>query len=355
MIWQSAYSVLDSRMNSDGVYSWSFDPQLPIDVRFYIFNGRTNLRLNRHDYFEVLYVSQGRVRFQIHTRYFNAKAGDLLVIGSTFFHRPVKQGTPPTKAVELYFLPKAVLGKDSSDEDVEYLMPFLAQDANFPHLVPARTGIPAKVLELIKLIYAKLPAKSIRSRLNARTYLKMILVLLGNHYADHQVKLGQFRHREENVKRLRPVLAYLDEHFGEKISVGAAASMVHMSKSHFIRFFRNVTGQAFVAYINHLRVAKAEWLLAATDIPIADLCQQVGFCDQSYFGTVFRRSVGMPPGRYRRQFTGTLVDHHPEHDLSRGAPANLMANKGAALEASSLGPKRKLSLHMPMKSGEFIQ
>lgn len=355
MIWQNPHSVIDPLMNSEGVYSWSFDPLLPIDVRFYIFNKRTNLRLNRHDYFEVLYLSQGEMRFQIHQQYFNLRAGDLLIIGSTFFHRPVKQGAPPTKGVELYFLPKAVLGNDSSGEDVEYLMPFLAEDADFPHLVPAKTGIPAKILELTKLIYAELPAKSIRNRLNARTYLKMVLVLLGNHFANHQVKVGRFRNRQENIRRLRPVLAYLDEHFAETISVGAAASMIHMSKSNFMRFFRNVTGQAFVAYINHLRVAKAEWLLAATDIPIADLCQQVGFCDQSYFGTIFRRSVGMPPGRYRRQFSGTLVDLPPKNGLLSSVQTISLLGQDQTFEASLSAPPPKLSARMSTDSGEFIQ
>ena len=40
-------------MNAEGTYSWSFDPLLPVDVRFHIFNKRTNLRMNRHHYFEV--------------------------------------------------------------------------------------------------------------------------------------------------------------------------------------------------------------------------------------------------------------------------------------------------------------
>ena len=355
MIWQNPFSVIDPLMNSEGVYSWSFDPLLPIDVRFYIFNKRTNLRLNRHDYFEVLYLSHGEMKFQIHQSHFDIRAGDLLLVGSTFFHRPVKQGAPPTKGVELYFLPTEVLGKDSSGEDIEYLMPFLAEDTNFPHLVPAATGIPAKVRELIYLIYAELPAKSIRNRLNARTYLKMILVLLGKHFANHQAKVGRFRHRQERIKRLRPVLTYLDEHFAETISVGTAASMVPMSKSNFMRFFRNVTGQAFVAYINHLRVAKAEWLLAATEIPISDLCQQVGFCDQSYFGTIFRRSVGMSPGRYRRQFSGTLVDSAPKTDLLRQVQSITVRGEDQAFEANVAGPPPKLSAPMSIEPGEFVQ
>jgi AraC-like DNA-binding protein len=355
MHWQNAYSVIDSRTDAHGVFSWSFDPLFPVDVRFYTYNNRKYLRLNRHDYFELMYVLQGRMAFQIQRQRFDVGAGDLIVIGSMSFHRPIGYGSPPTKAVVLGFLPDAVLGKVNSEEDVEYLMPFLAQDADFPHLVAAKTGIPAKVLDLIERINAELPAKSVRKRLNAKTYLKMILVILGNHYADYRVKLSQFRRKEENIKRLRPLLDFLEKHFAEPITVGKGASMVHMSKSRFIRFFRNVTGQGFITYLNHLRIARAEWLLAATDMPIADLCQEVGFCDQSYFGMIFRRSLGVTPGRYRRQFGGTLIDDNLKQELRRGAPAKLTADNGPACEARP--PKASLaqSEQMLMKPGGLIQ
>jgi AraC-like DNA-binding protein len=164
--------------------------------------------------------------------------------------RTIRNSSSRTKAVVLYFLSNAVLGSGSSVN----------------------------------------PQPSERQGLSKNDFS-----LLGNHYSNYHVSLRQFRRRHENINRLRPVMKFLDEHIGEPITVGDAASIVHMSKSHFMHFFRNVTGQAFVTYINQLRVAKAEELLAATDIPIADLCQQVGFCDQSYFGTVFRKLVGMPP------------------------------------------------------------
>jgi AraC-like DNA-binding protein len=195
-----------------------------------------------------------------------------------------------------------IRGKDTSGEDAEYLMPFLAQDVDFPHLVMAKTGIPSQILGLIQRIYAELPAPSTRSRLNVKTYLKMILVLLGNHYADYRVTVNTFRRKQENIERLHPLFDFLDQHFAEAISVEEAASMVHMSKSHFIRFFKNVTGQGFVTYRHHLRIVRAESLLATTDISIAELCQQVGYCDQSYFGVVFRKLAHMTPRQYRRQF-----------------------------------------------------
>jgi len=81
--------------------------------------------------------------------------------------------------------------------------------------------------------------------------------------------------------------------------------------------FKRVTGLSFVTYINHYRIDRAQALLAGTDQPIADISQQVGFCDQSYFGMVFRRIVGVTPVTYRRRVRSAdysdqqQVDHMP--------------------------------------------
>jgi two-component system response regulator YesN len=88
-----------------------------------------------------------------------------------------------------------------------------------------------------------------------------------------------------------------------------------MSESHFMSFFKQTTGQSFMAYLNHCRIERAEALLIKTEKSMSEVSQEMGFCDQSYFGTVFRRLVGMTPAAYRRRFrTGEeapfkLVDH----------------------------------------------
>jgi len=355
MIWRNAHSILAPLMNIQGFYTWSFDPLFPVDVRFYTYNQRKHLRPNRHDYFELFYLSHGEMMFQIHKQCFKIRAGDLVVVGSTFFHRPIVHGFSHSKGIVLCFLPKAILGKDPNGEDLEFLMPFLAQDETFPHLVPARSGVPSKILDLIKLIHAELPAQSIRSRLNARTYLKMILVLLGNHYAGYRGKLRQFHNKMENIQRLRPVLEFIDEHLAERIPVSGAASMIHMSKSCFIHFFKKVTGQPFVAYLNHLRVARAEWLLTATDIPLSDLCQQVGFCDQSYFGTVFRKSVGMTPTQYRRKFSREPGAAHDNQSAPDGWRISFTTQSGLIPDDPIPKANAKSLGSMPMKPGELIQ
>ena len=55
-------------------------------------------------------------------------------------------------------------------------------------------------------------------------------------------------------------------------------------------------------YLNQYRIQRAQDLLARTDRSIADISLDTGYCDQSYFGAVFRKLAGTTPAAYRRRY-----------------------------------------------------
>ena len=297
--WETAYAIIEPQIDNEGIHRWPFDPLFPIDVRFFIFGPGGGVRMNRHEYLEILYILEGEVKFQIQERVVTAWGGDLLVIGSTFFHRPVKTNKISAKAVALYFKPEILRSCEGDGGSLEFLVPFMAEDGNFSHVVGKGTGVPAEIFRFMKRIHCQLPAQGDRERLTARTFLKTILILLVNHYSDLQLNLAAFNRRKDDIQRLRPLFELIDHSLERLITVKEAAATVHMSKSHFTRFFRQVTGQPFVTYLHHQRVAKAQTLLARTDRTIAEIGQQLGFCDQSYFGLIFHKIAGRSPRQFR--------------------------------------------------------
>ena len=112
------------------------------------------------------------------------------------------------------------------------------------------------------------------------------------------------------LRRIVPLFEFLETHYNQAINVEDGAALLGLSKPHFMRLFKQVTGQSFLYYLNHFRIAKAQALLTSTDMPLAELSQEVGFCDQSYFGSVFRKIVHMTPMAYRRRFGKSTVDTH---------------------------------------------
>ncbi len=299
--WENVHSVVAPQIREDGAHVWPFDPSFPLDVRCFAFQKSRSARLTRHDYFELLYVYSGEAQYQIAEKRFVAKRNDLIVINGTSGHRLYKVSKGPFRVIVLYFLPTVLRTGETSVEEMEYLMPFLLQDEHFPNTVSSNPKLQKQLLDLIVKIHGMLPATSNLSRLAARTCLQMILVSLINHYRKDQYLEEAFDKREKALRRMRPLFDFVETHYAEPIVLAKATEIVGMSKAHFMRSFKKVTGQSFDTYLNHLRIHKAQALLASTDKPIFSVGREVGFCDQSYFGLVFRRLVHVTPREYRRK------------------------------------------------------
>jgi AraC-like DNA-binding protein len=136
----------------------------------------------------------------------------------------------------------------------------------------------------------------------------MILVLLVANYANRDGTAKIFEHRQGALQRVRPLLDLLEHHYAEPIHLHDAAAILGMSESHFTHFFRELTGQSFVTYLNHLRVAHAQELLTLPDKSVSQVSQEVGFCDQSYFGRVFRTFTRLTPRQYQRKYKRLAIE-----------------------------------------------
>jgi AraC-like DNA-binding protein len=105
------------------------------------------------------------------------------------------------------------------------------------------------------------------------------------------------------------------------IQVGDAAKMCGMSETHFMSAFKQVTGVSFMKYLNQYRIQRAQDLLARTDRSIADISLDTGYCDQSYFGAVFRKLAGTTPAVYRRRYRRPQVLEERQTSPTRVVPA----------------------------------
>ncbi len=274
-----------------------------MDVRFLRLRPPACAVLRRHEYFELAYLKTGSAIYRVKDREVVVNQGDLFVMGRDLFHSIREYLSPSIGIVALYFHPEIILGDNIAGENAEYLIPFDIQGDEFPHVIRAATGIPSQVVALLNRIHQQKLSRAKHGQLAMKTYLKMILVLLIGHYAEDLGTSRLVGRKSRDLERLRPLFDYLDQHLVETITIEQAAGLLYMSKSHFMRFFRSVTGSAFVSHLHRLRVCRAQHLMAGTTRSIAAISQEVGFCDQSYFGVVFRRIVGVSPRDYRNRLS----------------------------------------------------
>lgn len=99
--------------------------------------------------------------------------------------------------------------------------------------------------------------------------------------------------------QLKAAIAYIHAHLEQHITLAELASVVFLSSHYFAHLFKQSTGRSPHQYVTQCRIAKAKRLLRQSYIPISDICQQVGFQNQSHFTRVFRRYTHTTPKAYR--------------------------------------------------------
>ncbi len=116
-----------------------------------------------------------------------------------------------------------------------------------------------------------------------------------NRTKDREVTLESHAHTE----KLKKVITWVRENYGEQLTVDQAASLMGYSNAHFMRIFKQETGQTFISFLTEYRLTAATYLLKETDEPVSVIAEQCGFDNLSYFIRTFRRRYGTSPRQFR--------------------------------------------------------
>jgi transcriptional regulator GlxA family with amidase domain len=100
------------------------------------------------------------------------------------------------------------------------------------------------------------------------------------------------------------VLAWMERHLDEEVTVEQLAAHAHMSPRTFARRFQQETGTTPYRWVLRQRVLLAQRLLEATDETMDAIAARTGFGNAATLRHHFVRAVGTTPNAYRRTFRG---------------------------------------------------
>lgn len=92
---------------------------------------------------------------------------------------------------------------------------------------------------------------------------------------------------------------YMQQNFGQKLTVKQIAETINMSESHFIRNFKKEMHTTPICYLIKIRIEKSKKLLRNKEQSITDIALQCGFNSASHFSAVFIRQMDITPTHYR--------------------------------------------------------
>lgn len=99
---------------------------------------------------------------------------------------------------------------------------------------------------------------------------------------------------------------YIRTHYTEDLNLDDLLEIAPMSKSHFLRMFREQMGTTPYNFLLCTRMTQAKELLVMTDLPVSAVAARVGFSSETNFSARFSAMVGQSPLHYRKRAMGRL-------------------------------------------------
>jgi two-component system response regulator YesN len=118
-----------------------------------------------------------------------------------------------------------------------------------------------------------------------------------------KVSLSKGKKRKVRCRRMRD---YVEQNFTGRITARDVARQAGLSVSRALHLFRAETGMALTGYINKLKLDYAKYLLLNSDIPLAELAAELGYCDQSHFTKNFKKLEKITPSHFRLRYKADL-------------------------------------------------
>lgn len=111
-----------------------------------------------------------------------------------------------------------------------------------------------------------------------------------------------------DARRLSRVLALIEAHLADELTLDQLAAEACLSPYHFARLFKQATGLSPHRYLTEQRVQAAQKKLAGATWSLVEIALDCGFGSQANFTRVFRKSTGLTPGQYRNLCRGKSGD-----------------------------------------------
>ena len=127
------------------------------------------------------------------------------------------------------------------------------------------------------------------------------------------LKISMFEHKlaeqpaGQEERPIHSMTRYLQEHLAEDISLAVLSETFHLNPQYISQLFKSEIGVGFLTYLTNIRMEKAKKLLLSTPLSIAEVSEQAGYGDYRVFTKVFKKSEGVTPSQYRRDFQATGI------------------------------------------------
>lgn len=233
----------------------------------------------------IIYINSDGGSIVFNDSIYEIKKGVLCFISSGCYHYTMPEKTETYKRNKLFFSDDVVKRLSGFFEDRDTIERFMGASVIYAQ-------IPESLQSEVDSLF--LPAVGNAAEYSDFFYASSLLRLIA--YID----MYAIKSKPLPFGFLAKTMSYINEHICENITIDSICGEVHMSKYHFCRKFKEITGLTVMDYVMKTRITLARNMLAKENMTVGEVSEACGFSSISHFCRVFKQSEGQSPLQYRR-------------------------------------------------------
>ncbi|MDY3920367.1 MAG: AraC family transcriptional regulator [Candidatus Limivivens sp.] len=265
-------SVESIQAYEQGMFSWHWHPEI-----------------------ELTCVLSGKMEYHVNESIYELKEGEGIFGNSNTLHSGFQKEGKSCYYLSITFHPRFLYGYESSGLQTKYVN-FITENDNWSSMkLQKDVEWHQEIISEMKEIYELSKNEPIDYELQVHILLMKIWQKLFRWFSSLPEQTAQ---PQKNIQRLREMVAYLQEHYNQKVTLEDVADYVNICKSECCRFFKKYMNMTIFEYLMFLRIQNSLPLLKQGEsvTRIADL---VGFSSSAYYGQIFKRYMKCTPREYR--------------------------------------------------------
>ena len=251
-----------------------------------------------HNYYEMVYISEGRILHHINNNAVEVKKGDFYIIDINDAHSYESFAGEACYLYNVLFYPEFI---DTTLKNCyhfsqlieNYLIKFDESILKYNPTKYLYHDDDGMILGLIKKIEKEYTEKKHGFVELMRCNLIEILILTMRKIIDDEKYIKKNSITEYIIK-------YIESGYNEKISLSDIAAQLNYSLPYLSLRFKEDTGFLFSEYLQKKRIEEGARMIANTEKKIGDIASSVGYDDVKFFNRIFKKYMNTTPAAYRK-------------------------------------------------------
>lgn len=254
---------------------------------------------HKHDYAELLYVSDGSLTQHVCGKDIDMRTGDVCLINSGSMHyESFEEDTFVIRLEISDMIIDALISNSMADEQaVDYIKELrkVLKNSESIHFA-SKDNYDNQLKDMLTALISECGVADMASAYICQGLMLRILWRLGTVY-----EYAQSRYIRKKINWLlhQEITDFIEDNMKD-VTIDMLVERFGYQEDYFNRFLKAQTGMTFTEYLQDCRLNKSAILLKEDSMDVDEIIKEVGYRNKGYFYRIFTEKYNMTPAKFRK-------------------------------------------------------